>query len=96
MTAVTFCSDFRAPRKKSVTTSIFYPFVSLEVVGLDALILVFFYFEFLAGFSTTLIKNLLNVEQRSWVTDGSHRLGFHSKPFFFFGLCFLGQLVSLS
>ena len=53
--------------KKSVTTSILSPFVSLE-----------------AGFFSRFIKNLLNVEQRSWVTDGSHSLGFDSKSFFFF------------
>ena len=40
--AVTICSDFGAPPKiKSLTVSIIFPFISHEVIGLDAMILVF-------------------------------------------------------
>ena len=42
MAAVTVCSDFLEPKKiKSVTASIVSPSISYEVMGLDAMILVF-------------------------------------------------------
>ena len=42
MAAVTICSDFGAPPKiKSVTVSTVYPSISHEVMGPDAMILVF-------------------------------------------------------
>ena len=41
MAAVTICSDSAAPKIESVTISIVYPSICHEVVGLDAMILVF-------------------------------------------------------
>ena len=41
MAAVTIYSDFAAPKIESVTVSIVFPSIRHEVVGLDAMILVF-------------------------------------------------------
>ena len=41
MAAVTIYSDFGAQKIKSVTVSIVYPSIYHEVMGLDAMILVF-------------------------------------------------------
>jgi len=41
MVAVTICSDFGAPKIKSVTVSIVSPSICYEVMGLDVMILVF-------------------------------------------------------
>ena len=41
MAAVTMCNDFGAQENKSVTASNFAPSIHQEVMGLDALILVF-------------------------------------------------------
>ena len=38
--AVTICSDFRAPELKSLTVSIIFPCICLEVLGLNTVILV--------------------------------------------------------
>ena len=44
MAAVTICSDFGAQKIDSVTVSIVSPFICHEVMGLYAMILVFFFF----------------------------------------------------
>ena len=41
MAAVIVCSDFGTPKIKSVNVSIFSPSVCPEMMGLDAMILVF-------------------------------------------------------
>ena len=41
MAAITICSDSGAPKIKSVTVSIVSPSICLELMGLDAMILVF-------------------------------------------------------
>ena len=41
MAAVTIGSNFGAQKIESVTVSIVFPFISHEVMGLDAMILVF-------------------------------------------------------
>ena len=41
MAAVTICSDFGDPKIKSLTVSIVSPSIYHEVMGLDAMILVF-------------------------------------------------------
>ena len=41
LVAVTICSDFEAPELESVTVSIVSPSISHEVMGPDAMILVF-------------------------------------------------------
>ena len=41
MVAVTICSDFGAPKIKSLTASIMSPSICHEMMGLDAMILVF-------------------------------------------------------
>ena len=41
MAEVTICSDFGAPKIKSVTVSIVSPSICHEVMGLDAMIFVF-------------------------------------------------------
>ena len=41
MAAITICSDFGAPQNKSVTVSIVSPSICHEVMGPDAMILVF-------------------------------------------------------
>ena len=52
MAAVTTCSDFLEPKKiKSVTASIVSPSISYEVMGLDAMILVFWMLNFKPAFS---------------------------------------------
>ena len=49
--AVTICSDFGAPKIKSVTVSPVSPSICHEVMGLDAMILVFWVFSFKPTFS---------------------------------------------
>ena len=46
MGAVTICSDFGAPKIKSATVSTVSPSIFHEVMGLDAMILVFLNVEF--------------------------------------------------
>ena len=62
MAAVTICSDFWGPPKiKSVTISTLYPFICHEVMGLNAMILVFWMLSFKSTFSLssfTFIKRL--------------------------------------
>ena len=41
MAAITICSDFGAPKMKFVTVSIVSPSICHEMMGLDAMILVF-------------------------------------------------------
>ena len=51
MAAITICSDSGAPKIKSVTVSIVSPSICLELMGLDALILVFLILSFKLAFS---------------------------------------------
>ena len=51
MAAVTICSDFGAPKIKPLTVSIVFPSVCHEVVGPDAMILVFWKLRFKPTFS---------------------------------------------
>ena len=64
MAAVTICSDFGAPPKiKSLTVSIVSPSICHEVMGLDAMILVFRMLSFKPTFSLsffTFIKRLFS------------------------------------
>ena len=63
MAAVTICSDFGAQENKSVTVSIVFPSVCHEVMGPDAMILVFWMLSFKPTFSLssfTFIKKLLS------------------------------------
>ena len=46
MAAVTICNDFADPKVKFVTVSIVSPFICHEVMGLDAMILVFWMLSF--------------------------------------------------
>ena len=46
MAEVTICSDFEAQENKSVIVSIVSPSICHEVMGLEAMILVFFNVEF--------------------------------------------------
>ena len=45
--AVTICGDFRAQEKEICSASTFSPSICIEVMGPDAMILVFFFFFFL-------------------------------------------------
>ena len=45
MSAVTITSDFRAQEEEIVTVSTFSPSICHEVMGLDAMILIFFFFN---------------------------------------------------
>ena len=70
MAAVTVCSDFRAHETKSVTVPTFYPSVSNEVMGLDAMILVFGMLSFKQLFllsSFALIKRLFSSSSLSTI-----------------------------
>ena len=50
MAAVNICSDFGAPKIKSLTVSTVSPYICYEVMGPDAMILVvFFFFNFNTG-----------------------------------------------
>ena len=63
MMAVTIHSDFGAQEEKIVTASTFPPFICHEVLGLDAMILVFLMLCFKWAFplsSLTLIKRLFS------------------------------------
>ena len=63
MAAVTNCSDFGAPKIKYVTVSIVSPSIRHEVMGLDAMILVFRMLSFKPTFSLssfTFIKRLFS------------------------------------
>ena len=51
MAAITICSDFGAQKLKSVTVSIVSPFIYHEVMGPDAIILVFEMLNFKSAFS---------------------------------------------
>ena len=61
MAAVTICSDFGAPKIKSDTVSTVYPSICHGLMGLDAMILVFWMWSFKPTFplsSFTFIKRL--------------------------------------
>ena len=63
MTAVTICSDFGAQKIKSVTVSTVYPSICHEVMGPDAMILLFWMLSFKPNFSLssfTFIKRLFS------------------------------------
>ena len=63
MAAVTTCSDFRAKKRKAVTTLTFSPSICHEVMGPDAMILVILIFSFklaLSLSSLNLIKRLFS------------------------------------
>ena len=63
MAVVTICSDFGAPKIKSITVSIISPFICHEVVGLDTMIVVFWMKSFKPAFSLssfTYIKKLFS------------------------------------
>ena len=63
MAAVTICCDFGAPKIKSPTVSTVYPSICQEVLGLDAMILVFWMLSFKPTFSLssfTFIKRLFS------------------------------------
>ena len=63
MDAVTICSDFRAPQKQLVTVSILSLSICHEVMGLDAMILVFWMLNYKPTFllsSFTFIKRLFS------------------------------------
>ena len=63
MAAITICSDFGAPPKKSITISTVSPSICHKVMGPDAMILVFWMLSFKPTFllsSYTLIKRLLS------------------------------------
>ena len=51
MAAVTICSDFGAQKIRSDTVSIVSPSISHEVMGLDAMIFVFWMLSFKPTFS---------------------------------------------
>ena len=51
MAAVTICSDFGTKKIKSATVSTVSPYVCHEVMGLDAMILVFWMLSFKPTFS---------------------------------------------
>ena len=51
MAAVTICSDFRAPKIKSLTVFTVFPSICHEVMGSDAMILVFWMLSFKPTFS---------------------------------------------
>ena len=54
MAAITICSDFGAPPKKSDIASTVSPSISHEVMGPDAMILVFWMLSFKPTFSLML------------------------------------------
>ena len=54
MAAVTICSDFGTPKIKSDTVATVSPSISHEVMGPDAMILVFWMLSFKPTFSTPL------------------------------------------
>ena len=63
MAAVTICSDFGAPKTKSDTVPTVFPSISYEVMGPDAMILVFWTLSFEPPFSLcsfTFIKRLFS------------------------------------
>jgi len=63
MAAVTICSDFRAPKIKSVTVSTVSPSIYHEVIGPDATIIAFWMLSFKPAFSLssfTFIKRLFS------------------------------------
>ena len=65
MAAVTICSDLKSKEIKSVTVSIVSPSICHDVMGLDAMILVFQMLNFKPAFSLssfTLIKRLFSLE----------------------------------
>ena len=67
MAAVTICSDFGAPKIKSVTVSILLPIIFHEVMGPDAMTLVVWMLNFKPTFSLsfTFIKRLFSYSSLS-------------------------------
>ena len=59
MAAVTVCSDFRAPKIKSIIVSIFFLSICHEVIGPDDIILVCYLLKALSGFAEKLAALLL-------------------------------------
>ena len=64
MAAVTICSDFGAPKIKAVTVSTFSPSICHEVMGLDAMILVFGMLSFKPASSPSSCRDGLSLSQR--------------------------------
>ena len=58
MAAVTICSDFGTPNIKSVTVSIVSPSVCHEVIGPDAMILIFRMLSFKPTYSISQLIHL--------------------------------------
>ena len=78
MTEITICSDFGAPQIESDTISTVSSSISHEVMGLDAMILVFWMLEFKPPswhYSLTFIKRLFSssslsaIRVPSWNTE---------------------------
>ena len=68
MAAVIICSDFGTPKIKSATVSTISPSISHEVMGLDAMILVFWMLSFKPDFSVysfTFINRLFSFSSLS-------------------------------
>ena len=73
MAAVTICSDFGALKIKSLTVSIVSPSICHEVMGLDALVLVFWMLRFrptFSLFSFTFIRRLLSASSLFAIKGG--------------------------
>ena len=68
MGTVTICSDFGAPQNKIVHCFHFFPFICYEVMGPDAMILVFWMLSFKPAFSLssfTFIKRFFRLGVKS-------------------------------
>ena len=77
MAGITICSDFGAPKIKSVTVSIVSPTICHEVMGLDAIIFVFWMLIFKPAFllsSFTFNKRFLSPSSISavWVVSSAY------------------------
>ena len=77
MAAITVCSDFGAKKIKSVTVFIFSPSIFHEVMGPDAMILVFWMLSFKSAFllsSFTFLKRLFSSSSlyATWVVSSAY------------------------
>ena len=68
MAAITICSDFGAPKIKSATVSTVSPSICHEVMGPDAMILVFYMLSFKPTFSFSSFTFIKRLFSTSWLS----------------------------
>ena len=93
MTAVTICNDFGAPKVKSVTVSTISPSLCHEVMGSDAMILVFWMLSFKPIFSLSSFTFIRRLGSSSLLSAMRVRCHLHISGYWYFSQQSWFQLV---